>query len=94
MNGGNVNDGIFVNQTGRFVFSLAGTGLAGLTEDSFLDLFSVGGPRSTNFLVRFQGIGIDDDSDVAVLQAIPEPSTVLLLGTGLLGTIFFRRRKS
>ena len=91
-NGGDPNDGIPPNSTFYFTFALMGSGLNGLTENSFLELLSDSGKNDIpqSFIARFQRVGPDGEgSDVAV---VPIPTTLLLLSSGLLGLVGMRRR--
>jgi hypothetical protein len=95
-NSGFTSDGIAKDDgTVNFTFNLAGN-LSSLQTDDFFDELSYDapGPPSQNtqpFLGRFQGTGADGEgSDVA---ATPEPTTMLLLGTGLVGFAGARIRK-
>jgi hypothetical protein len=52
-----------------------------------------GGQGTYYFAAHIQGIGIDDEDSGWIGTPVPEPSTVLLVGTGLLGMIAFGRKR-
>ncbi|MBW2164222.1 MAG: PEP-CTERM sorting domain-containing protein [Deltaproteobacteria bacterium] len=43
--------------------------------------------------IRSIGIGDEDSGWIGDTQSVPEPSTILLVGTGLLGMIAFGRKR-
>jgi hypothetical protein len=90
LSGGNPTGGIGVNETETFTFNLTGTGLDLLTTQNFIDAFSTGGEYW--FGARFRGLDDDGSDKVPGNTTIPEPSTLLLLGTGIAGFIFSRRK--
>ena len=85
--GGSVNDGLLPGESASFIVS--GAAFAGLTEEEICNAI----------FVRFQNVPTaagSGGSDVGVpSQVIPEPSTMLLLGTALvgLGGVVRRRMK-
>jgi len=73
----------------EFLFKFTGTGLGGLSDSSF-----------ENFIVRFKGFDgepgsdkVTDGCEGSCEEVVPEPATMLLFGSGLLGGVFARRKK-
>ena len=71
--GGSVNDGLAPGESASFTVS--GAAFAGFTEEQICNAI----------FVRFQNVNTGAGSDVGVSSEVPEPSTMLLLGTALIG---------
>jgi len=93
---GNPSKGIAVGASETFLFSLTGTNLNTLVDQSFLDELSDGtgsGQGYQSFVSRFRGFEDNGSDKVPYSQAVvPEPSTLLLFGGGALSAFFRRRR--
>lgn len=87
LGGGNPTSGIPVGATETFVFALTGVSLLDL--DDFLNTPSSNG--GSFFIARFRGFN-DGGSNKVPGNTIPEPATMLLVGTGLAGLAGFRRK--
>jgi PEP-CTERM motif len=90
LGGGSPTGGIAVNQTATFKFDLVGTGFSSLTTQDFISELVSGGEEW--FAARFRGFD-DGGSDKVPAAAVPEPTTVLLVGIGLLGLVGPWRKK-
>lgn len=99
---GNPNRGIGVNGTDTFTFNLSGTsGLAGLTDMSFVNALSSGVNGGTFFLTKFQGVNPGNVSDEVPGKtdngggggSTPEPATLSLLGLGIVALYLKKRNK-
>ncbi len=99
LGGGDPSIGLGVGATGTFTFSLTGSGLNTLSEASFVSSLSSspGGGGAQFFVARYRGFA-DGESDKtpgvpgSSLSGVPEPSTLLLVGSGLAGYWLYRRR--
>jgi PEP-CTERM motif len=82
--GGSVNDGLLPGESASFTVS--GAAFTGFTEEQICNAI----------FVRFQNVpvaGGSGGSDVGTSNPIPEPSTMLLLGSGLIGAAGVARRR-
>ena len=79
--GGSVNDGLLPGESASF--TVTGAAFTGFTEDEICNAI----------FVRFQNVPAPFGSDVGTPGNIPEPSTILLLGTALVGLGGYARRK-
>lgn len=82
--GGSVADGLLPGESASFTVS--GAAFAGFTEEEICNAI----------FVRFQNVPLEggsEGSDVGVPSEIPEPSSILLLGSALVGLGGYARRK-
>ena len=82
--GGSVNDGLLPGESASFVVS--GAAFTGFTESEICNAI----------FVRFQNVplaGGSGGSDVGTSSTIPEPSSIMLLGSALLGLGGYARRR-
>jgi len=78
--GGSVNDGLLPGESASFVVS--GAAFTGFTESQICNAI----------FVRFQNVPVAG-SDVGTSSTIPEPSSIMLLGSALLGLGGYARRR-
>jgi PEP-CTERM motif len=80
-NAGSVNDGLAPGESASFIVS--GAAFTGFTEAEICNAI----------FVRFQNVNTGAGSDVGVSGAIPEPSSIFLLGSALVGLGGYARRR-
>jgi hypothetical protein len=104
--GGNPSEGIDNGVTETFTFSLTGNNLDTLLEQTFFETTSDGsqgaGEGVESFVVRFRGFANGGSDKVpheggcefqGGCSTVPEPASVLLFSSGLVGA-FLRRKRS
>lgn len=84
--GGDPNEGLppGIDPGDEATFTVSGAAFSGFTEEQICNAI----------FVRFQRVGANGEgSDVGTPSEIPEPTSMLLLGTGLVGIAGFARKK-
>ncbi len=86
-------EGIDIGVTKTFMFTFLGTDLDILDENDFLTpSLPQGNSGTESFLVRFQGFNNEESDKVPGVTTTPEPSSVVILGSGLLGLLIMYRK--
>jgi hypothetical protein len=96
---GGSNPQIAQGQSRTFTLAVVGSNLGSLTTANFLNTLSSGNAPNGNqfFVARFQAVDNQFGSDFAVptddvQQVIPEPSSIILMGLGVVGFLGCRAR--
>ncbi len=82
------NDNILYMTPGSFFFDDGGLSY-GLANGAMVNLFLGSG----EILQRVSGVTVSQSAPISVTAVTPEPSTLLLMGTGMLGTLGVLRRR-
>jgi hypothetical protein len=96
--GGKVANGIKTGESAQFNFGFSGS-IADFTSQDFVDALGPGPGGQSGFGVfKFKGIGPGTNYSDKIIPSggggaqVPEPATIFLLGSGLLGLFGYRKR--